>query len=261
MPALPAASDLAALPVDELSLLVLRRMVARKHPTFKQPQLLSDLLKEAGMKMPSDSAYRREGAQPADPPHLGRALAEAWGWLASEALIAEAVTGLFGQLPVEGFFFVTRLGERVAAHPRALEWVAAERRLGFLLHPRLEDRVRRQFVMGEFEAAAFIAMKEVEVAVREGAELPESMIGTDLMNKAFGDGGRLADTAALRSEREGLQSLYRGAISVFKNPTGHRRVGYEDPVEAAEIVLLADLLLRIADRAAGSSADADARGA
>ncbi len=42
-------------------------------------------------------------------------------------------------------------------------------------------------------------------------------------------------------------SLFRGAISVFKNPVSHRQVDYADPTLASEVVLLADLLLRILD--------------
>jgi uncharacterized protein (TIGR02391 family) len=118
------------------------------------------------------------------------------------------------------------------------------------LHPRLEERARRQFVVGEFEAAALIAMREVEIAVRDAAGLPEAVVGTDLMNRAFGDSGPLADTNAPNAEKQGVQSLYRAAISVFKNPASHRRVSLIDPTEAAEVVLFADLLLRMVDRAA-----------
>lgn len=251
MATLPDGRDLASLPVDELALWVLQRMLSSKAVTFRQAYFLDQLLKGVGERMPGDSAYRQRVNADTHPPHLGRALAEAWGWLVSEGLIAEAVTALVrGQFPVEGFFFVTRLGERIASHPRAREWVVAERRLGLPLHPRLEERARRQFVMGEFEAAAFVAMREVEVAVREHAGLPATTVGSDLMNKAFADQGPLNDPEAPKAEQEGLRSLYRGAFSVFKNPASHRRDGYDDPVEAAEIVLFADLLLRMADRAA-----------
>ena len=37
-------------------------------------------------------------------------------------------------------------------------------------------------------------------------------------------------------------------IGTIKNPTSHREIEYDDPAEAAEVVLLADLLMRILDR-------------
>jgi uncharacterized protein (TIGR02391 family) len=85
-------------------------------------------------------------------------------------------------------------------------------------HPRLDERARRQFVMGEFEAAVFVAMKEVEVAVRERAGLPHAALGTDLMNKAFGDQGPLSDQSRPKAEREGVQSLYRGGYRRLQEP-------------------------------------------
>jgi len=249
----PEAHDLASLPVDELALWLLRQMLSSKPSTFNRTHFLGRLLKNVGEKIPGDSVYQQRGSASAQPPHVGRALAEAWGWLVSEGLIAEAATAMLGgQMPLEGFFFVTRLGERVAAHPRAREWMAAERRIGLSLHPRLEERARRQFILGEFEAAALVAMREVEVAVREHAGLPVTTIGSDLMNKAFADAGPLTDPQAPQAEQEGLQALYRGAISVLKNPASHRHMSYDDPVEAAEVVLFADLLLRIVNQAAGS---------
>ena len=86
--------------------------------------------------------------------------------------------------------------------------------------------------------------------------MPDTAIGTALMNQAFGADGSLTDKSAPRSEQEGMQSLFRSAISVFKNPASHRRVLLDDPVEAAEVVLFADLLLRIADRATAADPQA-----
>jgi len=39
--------------------------------------------------------------------------------------------------------------------------------------------------------------------------------------------------------------LYKGALGLFKSPSSHREVDYGDATEAAKVVLLADLLLRI----------------
>ena len=44
--------------------------------------------------------------------------------------------------------------------------------------------------------------------------------------------------------------LFRGALGVFKNPSSHREVEFDGPTEAAEVVMLADLLLRMLDRIA-----------
>ncbi|MBK6872815.1 MAG: hypothetical protein IPK24_07585 [Kineosporiaceae bacterium] len=38
--------------------------------------------------------------------------------------------------------------------------------------------------------------------------------------------------------------LFAGALGLFKNPVSHRRVDFSDATEAAEVVLLADLLVR-----------------
>lgn len=43
-------------------------------------------------------------------------------------------------------------------------------------------------------------------------------------------------------------ALYWGSIGVFKNPSSHRPVEFEDPTLASEVVLLADLLLRLLDQ-------------
>jgi hypothetical protein len=37
-------------------------------------------------------------------------------------------------------------------------------------------------------------------------------------------------------------------IGIVKNPSSHRQVDFDDPTLASEVVLLADLLLRLLDR-------------
>ena len=135
--------------MDELALWLLSELIAHQGGTFNRDAMMMNILKRLGERLPKDTVY---SAVDATQPHLGVALSEAWSWLFANGLIAEAATGLLGALPVQNYFFVTRYGRRVAEHPRALDWIAAERRLGMRLHPRLEERARRQFVMGEFEA-------------------------------------------------------------------------------------------------------------
>ena len=91
-------------------------------------------------------------------------------------------------------------------------------------------------------------MKAVEVAVREAAELTPADIGKDLMRKAFDvKSGALTDTAAEPAERQARSDLFAGAIGSYKNPHSHRNVDLDDPDEAAEIIMLANHLLRIVD--------------
>ena len=70
------------------------------------------------------------------------------------------------------------------------------------------------------------------------------------MRKAFGPkDGALRDPDAEGGERQATADLFAGAIGVYKNPASHRTVKFDDPMEAAEVIQLADLLLRIVRRA------------
>ena len=177
------------------------------------------------------------------------AVIEAVGWLEAGGLIAHPKPG---QESTPTSLFVTRAGERALA--QGLGPVKANMRVGLDLHPRL-DRARTQFLIGDYELAAFAALREVEIRVREMADKPVSEVGVPLMRAAFGGKGPLADPALDGGERVGTMELFAGAIGTFKNPPSHRQVDYNDPTEASEIVLLADLLLRVLDRTAARLAE------
>jgi len=174
-------------------------------------------------------------------PHL-HALAEAWAWLESKALVAPTP----GQSSPEARI-ITRAGSRALASASLAEIQAAER-IGLDLHPRLEGKVRPLFLLGDYETAAFKAMKEVEVRVRELSGLPNDLIGVPLVRQAFNSvDGSLTNQSHDRGERQARSDLFAGALGSFKNPTSHRAVTYQDPTEASEVILLADLLMRILD--------------
>lgn len=93
-----------------------------------------------------------------------------------------------------------------------------------------------------------MALKEVEVAVRRASDSPDSLIGTKLMQEAFRPGGPLAREDADGGEVVAEMNLFMGAIGLFKNPSSHRPVDYSDVTAACEVVLMADLLLRLVDQ-------------
>jgi uncharacterized protein (TIGR02391 family) len=176
------------------------------------------------------------------------AVAEAIGWLRANGLLAD-------QPPSSsGGEFVTRFGRRVLDEGPAV--VHATRRLDVDLDHRLQ-RARSQFLVGDYELAAFAAMKEVEVAARGYGDADKSLLGTSLMQHVFkpaAEGskdtppGKLANPALDGGEQRAIRDLFAGAIGAFKNPASHRVVDVDDPTEASEVIFLADLLLRMLER-------------
>ncbi len=182
---------------------------------------------------------------------LGR-LSDAWAWLEAQGLIGPAV-----RETASTWQRLTRDGRAAAAAADALPALWAARRLAGDLHPALEEKVRPIFNLGDYETACFAAMKTVEVEVRRASGLDASVLGVDLMRQAFRDGGPLADPQAHAGERRSTMELFAGAIGAFKNPASHRTVDFADPVEAVEVVQLADLLLRLLARAEQRAPAAD----
>jgi uncharacterized protein (TIGR02391 family) len=232
-PGWPSPSEALELPVDELAMRVLRRLVDR----------------------PEDNKNARRNLVLSEDPTRGEvacAYAEAWDWLVTHNLISPKPDS-------ETWFFVTRRGEQIAAADDSLRELHAAERLGVDLHPRIDRAVGPEFILGRFEMAALSAMREVEIRVRELAGASQSDLGVSLMKHSFkAELGPLAETNADKGEQEATMALFWGAIGVFKNPSSHREVNFDDPTEAAEIVLLADLLMRILERrheAAARAAD------
>jgi uncharacterized protein (TIGR02391 family) len=170
-------------------------------------------------------------------------LADAWAWLEAHALI-----GPHEHQDPSTWRRMTAMGREVRERDHAIVELWAGERLAGQLHPVLEQRVRPMFFLGDFETAAFAALKAVEVEVRRLAQFDDSDIGVKLMRKAFGEKGPLRDDATDAGERVALMELFAGAIGAFKNPASHRTVRFDDPIEAAEVVQLADLLLRMLAR-------------
>lgn len=177
-----------------------------------------------------------------------RRAVEAWDWLVHHGLVAprQDATSPFSEPG-----YITPRGHAVLADEQGLATMRAEERLDVDLHPLLEHRIRRQFLLGEYELAAFAAMREVEIRVRQLGQFPDDLVGGPLMRAAFSARedvpGPLTDTAQVGSEQQATSDLFAGAIGVFKNPSSHRQVSFDAATTASEIVFLADLLLRMLD--------------
>ena len=85
--------------------------------------------------------------------------------------------------------------------------------------------------------------------MRELGGFADGDFGVDMINRAFSPkGGPLNDQEAAPGERAAMLGLFSGAYGVFRNPVSHRTVDLGDVTMASEVVLLADLLLRLLDR-------------
>jgi len=226
-------ADVMVMPIDQIAMVLLSRLGDQHVRT----QVLG------GQR----HNYDRNGVPHATATAILTRLCAAYDWLFIEGLVA--------RFPDQDFHIVTELGFKVRSEG-GLAAIKAIKRIDVDLHPRIASRVRSQFLLGEYELASFAAMREVEIRVRELAGAHPRDVGVDLMKKAFKVGeGPLTDASSVRGEQEAM-ALFWGAIGVFKNPPSHRQVDYDDPTLASEVVLLADLLLRMLDARAGEMSHA-----
>jgi uncharacterized protein (TIGR02391 family) len=228
---LPDADSLIALGPEDLGLILLQ--LAQKQPPGGNFAL-------SNLEMPLWNAN-----SPAYPPHkrmpVARAIAEASQWLQNEGLSMAAP-----DQPI-GYFCVTRKGAQLKSAADIDAYRQGSVLPVGLLHPQLAEKVRPMFLRGDYDVAVFQAFKEVEVAVRKAAGLPNDLVGVNLMRRAFHpETGALSDSQSIPAEREALMHLYSGAIGHCKNPPSHREVKIER-VSAAQLIGFASHLLMLVE--------------
>ena len=96
----------------------------------------------------------------------------------------------------------------------------------------------------------FQAFKLVEVRVRQLSGYGDGDYGVDMMQRAFKPGGPLADPGQQPGEQDAIRPFDRSSrvpLGCSRTPGSHRIVKW-DPAEAAEVVYLANTLLRMLGR-------------
>lgn len=236
--AVPDPDVLLAMEPEELGAKLLFLLRTEAH---RAPFILSNFILEL---WPYNLLPGQSSPYPADrKEEINLALAEAWSWLIAQGLLV-----VFPNAAGTPAYVLSRRAKKFADETEFRGFAASHMLQKDALHPRIASDVWIEFMRGKFDIAVLLAMKAVEVAVREASGLPADLFGVPLMREAFKTkSGTLADHTTEKGEQEARSALFAGAIGSYKNPQSHRDVNLDDPVEALEIVMLANHLLRIVD--------------
>lgn len=117
------------------------------------------------------------------------------------------------------------------------------------IHPEIYARCWNLYSARRYDDAILNATKALEGAVRTKAKLTPTSVGVDVMTAAFSPKKPFLRYSRIDAEQEGMMSLLRGIIQVFKNPQSHRFVGVQSKSECLAVLLMCSNLLHVVENA------------
>lgn len=96
---------------------------------------------------------------------------------------------------------------------------------------------------GDYDRAIREACVVLENRVRKAINADGSLVGTSLMEQAFGEKNGLLKLSTHGAEQVGGMQIYRGVMALFRNHAGHHIVDTYTQVDAYRFVVWIDLLL------------------
>jgi uncharacterized protein (TIGR02391 family) len=97
------------------------------------------------------------------------------------------------------------------------------------LHPAIQQVASSRFASAHYSDAVEKACIALEKAVRDRANQPSDLGGTDLMNRAFSQANPMIMLSPDRGEREGYMFLFRGMWQALRNHHAHNDTATDAP--------------------------------